>query len=337
MRYVIIGAGAVGATLGGRLSETGRDVVLVARGAHHRALEQNGLRLTLPDRELTARIPVVDGPGRLELRPDDVLVLAVKSQDTVAALDAWAGRPVAGGGSAGERLPVVCAQNGVANERMALRRFRTVYGMCVWLPASFLEPGEVVAWCGPRSGVLHLGRYPAESGAPDGTLRRIAADLEASGFGAPLAADVMAWKHTKLLGNLGNAVEALSGPMGGAAEELARQARAEGAAVLAAAGVAHVSQEEYARARGDLAAPREIAGRRRQGGSSWQSLARATGSIEADHLNGEIVLLGRLHEVAAPVNEALRRAANDLARRRGRPGEVSIAQLTSMVRELSQA
>ena len=48
----------------------------------------------------------------------------------------------------------------------------------------------------------------------------------------------------------------------------------------------------------------------RPGASSWQSLARGTGSIEADYLNGEIVLLGRLHGVATPVNAALQRLAN---------------------------
>ena len=46
-----------------------------------------------------------------------------------------------------------------------------------------------------------------------------------------------------------------------------------------------------------------------QGGSSWQSLARGTGSIEAEFLNGEIVLLGALHGVATPVNALLQRLA----------------------------
>ena len=46
-----------------------------------------------------------------------------------------------------------------------------------------------------------------------------------------------------------------------------------------------------------------------QGGSSWQSLARGTGSIEAEFLNGEIVLLGALHGVPTPVNALLQRLA----------------------------
>ncbi|MEV7023017.1 2-dehydropantoate 2-reductase N-terminal domain-containing protein, partial [Kitasatospora sp. NPDC093558] len=107
MRYIIIGAGAVGGTIGARLHESGRDVVLVARGAHLAALREHGLTFGAPDGTRTLPVPAVSGPEELELRPDDVLVLAVKTQDTAAALAAWAPRPVAGGGTAGERLPLV--------------------------------------------------------------------------------------------------------------------------------------------------------------------------------------------------------------------------------------
>jgi 2-dehydropantoate 2-reductase len=336
MRYVIIGAGAVGATIGGRLHEAGNNVVLVARGAHYAALRERGLRLALPDRELELAVPVADGPDAVELRADDVLVLAVKSQDTIAALDAWAGRPVSGGGTAGQRLPVVCAQNGVVNETMALRRFRTVYAMCVWLPAQFLEPGVVMAPCGPLTGMLHVGRFPqpASDAPADPVLERIAADLDGAGFRAPVRADVMRWKYGKLLTNLGNALEAVAGPIDGDdAVALAERAWAEGESALAAAGIAAVGRAEQELARGDLVTPRPVPGRTRGGGSSWQSLMRGTGSIEADQLNGEIVLLGRRHGVRTPVNEVLQRVANDFARRQGRPGEVTFAQLTSWADE----
>jgi transglutaminase-like putative cysteine protease len=45
MRYIIIGAGAVGGTIGGRPAQAGREVVLVARGKQHAALSEGGLRL----------------------------------------------------------------------------------------------------------------------------------------------------------------------------------------------------------------------------------------------------------------------------------------------------
>ncbi|GJF27505.1 2-dehydropantoate 2-reductase [Kitasatospora sp. NE20-6] len=328
MRYIVIGAGAVGGTIGGRLHESGHDVVLVARGAHLDALRRDGLRLTTPEGPRTLPVPATGGPEELGLRPGDVLLLAVKTQHSLPLLDRWAARPVAGGGTAGELLPLLCAQNGVENERLALRRFRHVYGVCVWLPSTHLEPGRVVAPGAPLSGILHLGRYPA---GRDATARRISADLEASGFGAPVSDDVMRWKYAKLLSNLANALEAVAGPVeGGLRESVAARAAAEGAAVLAAAGIVPAGDEEQRAVRGDRVTPRPIDGETRGGGSSWQSLARGAGDIEADHLNGEIVLLGRLHGVPTPVNEALQRLAGAFAREGRAPGSLPDAALAEL-------
>ena len=72
------------------------------------------------------------------------------------------------------------------------------------------------------------------------------------------------------------------------------------------------------------------AGARRGGGSSWQSLTRGTGSIEADYLNGEIVLLGREHGVPTPVNELLQRLANQFARERRAPGSITAGELAAL-------
>jgi hypothetical protein len=63
-----------------------------------------------------------------------------------------------------------------------------------------------------------------------------------------------------------------------------------------------------------------IGGSERHGGSSWQSFVRATGSIETDYLTGEIVLQGRLHAIATPVNELLQRLADQAAAERRAPG-----------------
>ncbi|MFI6550374.1 ketopantoate reductase family protein [Streptomyces prunicolor] len=332
MRYIIIGAGAVGGAIGGRLAGAGCEVVLVARGTQRAALAEHGLRLKVPDGESTHRLPVVEEPAELgELRPDDVLVLAVKTQDSEAALAVWGPAPVAGGGTAAERLPIVCAQNGVESQRLALRRFRRVHGVCVWLPATFVEPGVVAAEGTPLTGILHLGRYPHGT---DETARLIAADLEKSRFEAPVVPDVTRWQYAKLLGNLVNAIEAVAGPNGG--EEglaLYRRVRAEGAAVLDAAGIAYASAEEEKAARGDKIQLVEIDGTPRGGGSSWQSLNRGTGTIEADYLNGEIALLGRLHGVPTPLNDLLQRLANGFARERRAPGSLPFDELVRLADE----
>ncbi|MBL1103633.1 ketopantoate reductase family protein [Streptomyces sp. 5-8] len=332
MRYIIIGAGAVGGTVGGRLAQAGREVVLVARGRHLAALREHGLRLRVPEGELTYRPPAVDGPDPLgELRADDVLVLSVKTQDTVAALDTWADVPVAGGGTAAERLPLVCLQNGVEGGRLALRRFRHVYGVCVWLPSAFVEPGVVSAAGAPLTGILTLGRVPHGT---DDTARRIAADLTEAHFEAPVVPDVARWQYAKLLANLGNALEAVAGPVASdEARALFARVRAEGEAVLAAAGIPYASAAEEQAARGDKVTQVPLDGGPRGGGSSWQSLVRGTGTIEADYLNGEIVLLGRLHGVPAPLNELLQRLADRFARERRAAGSLPVAELVRLADE----
>jgi 2-dehydropantoate 2-reductase len=336
MRYIIIGAGAVGGGIGARLWESGHEVVLTARGAHLAALRANGVRLATPDGTVTLPVPAVAGPSELSLRTDEVLIMAVKTQDVTGVLDTWAWEPVAGGGTAATALPVLCAQNGVASERLALRRFRRVYGVCVWMPSTHLEPGVIEAQATPKTGLLTIGRYP--SGA-DETARQVAADLVASTFLAPVSENVMRWKYGKLLTNLGNAVEAVCGSaqaQGTSADvirELRTRARDEGSAVLAAAGIEPVSPAEQAERRGNHLTVRPVEGAARGGGSSWQSLTRGTGSIEADYLNGEIVLLGREHGVPTPVNELLQRLANQFARERRAPGSVTdgeLAVLTSV-------
>jgi 2-dehydropantoate 2-reductase len=135
----------------------------------------------------------------------------------------------------------------------------------------------------------------------------------------------MRWKYRKLIMNLGNSVEALI-PSGPEHDEIADRAEQEGEACLRAAGIDFASREEDRARRGDLLQVGRIDGRERGGGSSWQSLARGSGTIEADYLNGEIVLLGRLHGFPTPVNEALQRLATLWAAEQRPPGTMSGAE-----------
>jgi len=333
MRYIIIGAGAVGGTIGGRLAEAGHDVVLVARGAHLEALRRDGLRLLTPEGDLRPAVTAVAGPGELgELRRDDVLVLCVKSQDTASVLHEWAAAPVAGGGSAAELLPVVCAQNGVENERAALRLFEHVYGLCVWLPSLHLEPGVVATYCTPQSGILTVGRYPD---GVDDTIKQIGQDLGLSRFDAPVVDDVMRWKYGKLLNNLGNAFEAVTNLE--ADEDLAtgilEAAEEEGRHALSAAGIPFVGPAERRAIQGDRMKIADIPDAPRGGGSSWQSLARATGSIETDYLSGEIVLIGRTHGVPTPINALMQRLSTRFAAEGRAPGSMALTELAALVEQ----
>jgi 2-dehydropantoate 2-reductase len=319
MRFVILGAGAVGGTIGGRLADAGYDVLLLARGAHADALRRQGLRVAMPQRVIEVRPPVVERPEELPLRDEDVLVLTTKTQHSAELLDALPRRD----------LPIVCAQNGVENERLALRRFADVYAMVVMLPAVHLEPGRVDAQGTPYSGLLDVGRY---FHGIDDTATAVAHALSASGFTSEPVERIMRWKYAKLLRNLGNAVEALCGhDLDDAAMkqvmDIDARARAEAVECYRAEGIDWASDEEWVQRRGKQVELAPVEGRPRSGGSTWQSLARGAATLEGDYLNGEIVLLGRKHGIATPVNLLLQERAAELARTGGTPGSVRPQQL----------
>jgi 2-dehydropantoate 2-reductase len=320
MRYVIYGAGAIGSAIGARLREVGRDVVLIARGAHLEAVRERGLTLQTPDREQRLAVSAVGSPREVQFTAEDVVLLAMKSQDTPAALNELSE-------VADPNVAVVCAQNGVENERLALRRFERVYGMFVFVAAQLLEPGVIQVFSAPSLGVLDLGRVPRGS---DELGAAIATDLEEAGFASRVDVEIMRWKYGKLLSNLANAVEALLGPdaPGG---ELVRRAREEALSCLSAAGIEYASRQEIAERTEDYEQLGAVCGRERHGGSSWQSLARQSGGVETGYLNGEIVLLGRLHHIPTPVNRALTELALRAAHGRARPGSVSRPEIEAAI------
>ena len=234
MRYVVYGAGAVGGTIAARLRLAGHDVVAIARGDHLRALQHGGLRFVSPDEETVADVIAVGSPAEAELEEGDAVLLTVKSQDTAAALDALTAAAPPG-------IAVVCAQNGVDNERQALRRFANVYGMLVYLPAQHLEPGVVQAFSAPVYGVLDLGRAP--DGADELTAA-VASDLTSAGFASRALERVMDWKRAKLVRNLGNALDALLGEAASDAQDIEDRAAAEARACFAAAGLDVVADDQ---------------------------------------------------------------------------------------------
>ncbi len=304
MRIIVVGAGAVGGVVAANLALAGTSVVAVARGEHGRVMRESGLRYESPGGIKIVELPVAASIGEIDVTDDDVLMLGVKSQDTAGVLDDLRAAGVTD-------QPIVCVQNGVDNERQALRLFPNVYGICVMLPADHLAPGVVRVWTAPSSGLLDIGRYPH---GIDDLSEHLAATLEAATFGSIQRHDIMSWKYRKLLMNLGNAVEAVCGREGSGGR-LGEMVRAEGEAVLAAAGITVISTEDDQARRGDALTIQPVGDdQRRAGGSSWQSLQRGTGTIEADYLTGEIVLLGRLHGVATPANSALQDLAAHMAR-----------------------
>lgn len=325
MRFIIYGAGGVGCTIGGRLALGGHDVVLICRGAHLEAIRANGLLLKAPEGEHRVPIPAVAHPSEVDWRPGDVVIMTMKTQDTEPALRELEK-------AAGTSVPVVCAQNGIENERLASRRFENVYAMLVALPATFLVPGEVVAAAAPLSGCLHAGRYP--SGIDD-TITQVCAAINSSHFHSLPSADAMQLKHRKLILNLGNGVEVITGQhawgAGGAMGEFVEKVRAEAMACYAAAGITSTDPDAYIDRVTRHYKAQRVSGEERSASSTLQSVLRGHQTTEVDYLNGEIELIGALNGVPTPYNSTVREVATRMAASGEQPGSVSLDELDAMV------
>jgi 2-dehydropantoate 2-reductase len=320
-RYIVLGAGGVGSAIGGMLQRAGEPVVLIARGKHLEALRRDGLSLATPSRSWTLSVTTAATPHELEFEARDVVLLCTKSQDSGAALADLAT-------VAPRDTPIVCAQNGVANEALAAMFFENVHGLMVFSPIGFTEPGRVTLHSEPVLGALDVGSYP--TGA-DALVREVVDDLAQAGFDARVEPRILRLKYGKLLTNLANALQALAGPTG-VDPALYAKISAEAVACFHAAGIEFATAEEvHRRAKAVYELP--VDGAPRGGGSTWQSLSRRTGTIETEYLNGEIVRLGEQHGVPTPLNRALTALAKRAAAEGWAPGSLTPGALAAALGE----
>jgi 2-dehydropantoate 2-reductase len=219
MKFLIVGAGAIGAYMGARMARAGLDVTLFARGPHLRAMQERGVRVISAEGEFEAR-PRICGTLE-EAGCADVVFLTVKAHSLPQLAPQL--RPVLGPETA-----VVSTQNGVpwwyfqglggACENLRLERVdpggaitaaiepRRVIGSLVYFATEIVEPGVVRHDEGNR---ISLGE-------PDGTrserCRNIAEALIASGLRCPVTARIRTEMWVKILGNVAfNPVSALTG------------------------------------------------------------------------------------------------------------------------------
>jgi 2-dehydropantoate 2-reductase len=203
-----------------------------------------------------------------------------------------------------------------------------VYGVLIVVPGVFLEDGVVHNPIRGNAGFMEIGCFPL---GEDALAAEVAAALTRAGYAAQTNPQVMAAKGAKLLGNLGNALGAITDGRGDGKAFMAA-VRQEAEACLRAAGLPFEDQRAFgqrtAAHRGTTALPPGL----RNLGSSWQSLQRRQGSIESDFLNGEVVRLGRLHGIPTPHNEVLQEVASTMAVRREAPGARTADDLEQLVR-----
>ena len=324
MRFVIYGAGAIGGVVGAKLHQAGFDIALIARGAHYRAIRDRGLTLEQPHEPVAhLRIPVADSPEGIEWNGDEVVLLATKSQDTTGALDALRAAAPAG-------TPVVCMQNGVENERIALRLMPNVYGAVVMSPTAHLEPGIVQAYGTHGTGVIDLGRYPS---GLDSLLRGGRAGARAGRLQLGPAQGHHALQVREADARTSAMRSTRSARRARTLRSSSSSRRRRGGPSCAPPGSSSSPTRSTTWSAGGSGSELQpIAGRERAGSSTWQSLARGTPTVETDYLNGEIALLGRLHGVPTPVNDALCELSARHVRERRAPQTLPAAEVLALAR-----
>lgn len=137
LKIAVMGAGAVGGYFGARLAAGGTDVTFIARGAHLRAIRENGLQVRSPLGDVTIDpAKATDDPG--EVGPVDIVLLMVKLYDVAAAAERI--RPMLE-----PETGVVALQNGVDAPDIlgnAIGREHVLAGS-VYIPAMIEEPGVI--------------------------------------------------------------------------------------------------------------------------------------------------------------------------------------------------
>lgn len=295
MKTCVVGAGALGSTIGGTLAAAGSEVWLVARsGAHVDAVNAGGLRMLDGDEERTVRVQARTGCEGIG--PADLVVVLVKSFHTRDAIAAAA--PVIG-----ERTAVLSLQNGLGHEDIladAIGRGRVLAGK-TYVGGVLLGPGRVRV--GVRGKETVIGEL---DGRVTDRVRAVADEFDRAGLRTAVSADIMGTIWDKLLINV--ATGAVSGitrlPYGElyAVPELERcavAAVAEAMRVAEASGVAlSVSDPREAWVKAAEGLPPEFKT------SMLQSLKK--GSVtEIDFINGAVVRWGERCGVPTPVNAAL--------------------------------
>ena len=319
MRTIIYGAGGIGSVVGGHLARTGHEVVLIGRPGHVDAINTNGLTLITPTGTYNLKVPAVKHPQEIQFRPDDVVFLTMKSQDTEDAVKTLK--------MCVDQIPIFCLQNGVRNEETASRLFRDVYGSTVRVGALFINKGEVTARTDP-AGWLIMGRYRQ---GIDERLEVVARQCSRSNMIVKVVPNIMRYKWGKTLNNIQTAVGAITNAGSAECAKLHKLARKEFQDLLNEAGIDYAEDSKITQEWPEFNVSFAQFAKGEAQNSTWQSLAKKTGSVENEFFNGEVVRLASRLGKQAPINEGLNRIMQGMAANREVPGKYSVGELENIL------
>jgi len=317
LNILVVGAGAIGCFVGGRLAAAGQHVTLVGRPALMEKIANDGLILRHPSQP-PQRVHPDTSTSLSEISSHhDFILLTVKSPDTAQVIDelATASLPL-------ENSYIVSLQNGIGNEEALVYMFGSdkVIAGTITIPINVPEPG-IIEVSKDKGG---LGLAPLHAAQP---ARVLADTLKFAGLTTTTYSDYQAMKWSKLLLNIVNNASSaiLNLPP---AQIIARsdlfdleiEAIQEGVAVMRAQGIKAVKLPGYpvdwlARLAANrwlpmalkqsILRPFMLSGRGTKMPSLQIDLAAGRSNSEVVVLNGAIAQAGQKLGLATPVNQTL--------------------------------
>jgi 2-dehydropantoate 2-reductase len=313
MRFVVLGAGVIGCYVGGRLAAAGQAVTLVGRPRLTEAMAMQGLtvsdldgyRAHVAPAQLRLANSLAAGWSAAPDTEPTVVLLCVKGGATSSAAQELAACCPAG-------TVVVSLQNGVENVARINAEAPQLVALAGMVPYNVVMPGPTQVHRG-TTGTLRLARHPmTEAMLPL---------LATAGLPTALSDDMLAVQWGKLLLNLNNPINALSGlPL---REQLLQRDYRRVLATLQAEALAALDAAGITPAQVASAAPRvlphilrlpnwlftRLAARLLRidasaRSSMWDDLQQGRGT-EIDDLSGAVVRLAAYHGVTAPRNAAI--------------------------------
>jgi 2-dehydropantoate 2-reductase len=215
MRFLVLGAGALGGLFGAKLLKGGADVTFLVRPQRAAQLRRDGLIVKSLDGEFRSEVNVVQ-QGQIS-EPFDVVLLCCKGFDLDAAIDSVAP-------AMGERSAVLPVLNGVRHLDALKERFgaQRVLGGLTGINAGLLPDGTIQQTPGARVTMNLIGEL---DGRASSRVNSVKAALVAGGIQADVVDDIVARMWNKFFAwaciaaistltraSLGFAAQTASGP-----------------------------------------------------------------------------------------------------------------------------
>ena len=289
MRFLVLGAGAIGGYYGGRLLESGADVTFLVRERRARQLAERGLVIKSPLGNIARDVKTVRAEEARE--PFDVVLLSCKAYDLDGAIEAI--RPTLGPQSA--VLPLLNGTSHIATLSERLGAAHVLGGAC-YIGVTLDAASEIV-----HMGEMDRLTFGEVSGERTKRCEAIAEAFSGTKVTASLSDDIVQamWEKFVMLASLAAATTLTRANVG---EIMA--ARLGEWLMLSVLG----EVERIAVAEGHPPAPEALERTRKmltaKGSTFSASMMRdmiAGNRTEADHIIGDLVRRAERHGIAAPL------------------------------------